>query len=273
MAEAHGVDLTQVQAGNARGRIRTKDVRAFLESAQTGLAGTGVEGEAEWVNLTRAQLTTGRRMLQSLQTAPQFSLTSIVDMTRALELREAESARIEAETGVRPSVTGLLIRVVADALNRYRRVNASFVEGRVKLHRQVNIGVAVGTEQGLLVPVIRNADKKSLADITRELKSLQEKAGRLRFGPSDLSGGTFTISNLGMFGVDNFYAIVNPPESAILAVGRIVKTPVGLPDERIVLRPMMNITLSIDHRCLDGQQGAEFLALVKQRLEQLSPIS
>jgi hypothetical protein len=136
------------------------------------------------------------------------------------------------------------------------------------LHGQVNIGVAVGTEEGLVVPVIHEADQLSLAEITSQLKALQEKASRMRFGANDLSGGTFTISNLGMFGIDHFHAIINPPESAILAVGRILKTPVGLPDESIALRPIMNMTLSIDHRSLDGMQGARFLALVKERLEQ-----
>ena len=165
-------------------------------------------------------------------------------------------------------MTAILVRIVADALKRYPRANATFVDGRVKLHAQINIGVAIGTEVGLVVPVIHEADKKSLGEISQELKSLQEKANRMRFGPTDLSGGTFTISNLGMFGIDHFYAIINPPESAILAVGRIVKMPVGMPDDSIALRPMMNMTLSIDHRSLDGMQGAKFLALVKERLEQ-----
>ncbi len=207
-------------------------------------------------------------MAESVHSAPQFALTTSADMTRLLELRDAVMASIEAETGARLSVTAILVRIVADALKRYPRANATFVDGRVKLHAQINIGVAVGTEEGLLVPVIHEADKKSLGEISQELKSLQEKASRMRFGPTDLSGGTFTISNLGMFGIDHFYAIINPPESAILAVGRIIKMPVGMPDDSIALRPMMNMTLSIDHRSLDGMQGAKFLALVKERLEQ-----
>jgi pyruvate dehydrogenase E2 component (dihydrolipoamide acetyltransferase) len=137
----------------------------------------------------------------------------------------------------------------------------------------IHLGVAVGTEDGLVVPVIRDADRKSLSEITRELAAFQEKARTLRFGAEDLglapsAGGVFTLSNLGMYGVDGFRAIVNPPQSAILATGRIINTPVGMPDGAIALRPMMNLTLTADHRCMDGVQAARFLAEVKELLEQ-----
>lgn len=268
IAQELGVDLAQVQPGTAPGRITKDDVRAYFESTESVVASPAAEESVEWLDLTRAQLMTGQRMAESVQTAPQFALTINADMTRALEMREAVLSRIEAETGARLSVTVILVKIVADALKQYPRANASFADGRVKLHKQVNIGVAIGTEEGLVVPVIHDADQKSLAEITLQLKSLQEKANRMRFGPNDLNGGTFTISNLGMFGIDHFHAIINPPESAILAVGRIIKTPVGMPDNSIALRPIMNMTLSIDHRSLDGMQGAKFLSLVKERLEQ-----
>jgi pyruvate dehydrogenase E2 component (dihydrolipoamide acetyltransferase) len=272
MAEELGVDLAQVKP-SAPGRITKEDVRAYAESAEKATpAGTGPAPSSlesiEWLDLTRAQLMTGQRMVESVHTAPQFALTTSVDMTRALELREAVLASIEAETGARLSVTGILVKIVAAVLRRYPRANASFVDGRLQLHPQVNVGVAVGTDEGLVVPVIHDADQKSLAEITRALSEYKEKARRMRFGQNDLSGGTFTISNLGMFGIDHFHAIINPPESAILAVGRIIKTPVGMPDDCIALRPMMNMTLSIDHRSLDGMQGARFLALVRECLEQ-----
>jgi pyruvate dehydrogenase E2 component (dihydrolipoamide acetyltransferase) len=272
MAEELGVDLARVKP-SAPGRITKEDIRTYAESIEEAApvgAGPVLASLAsiEWLDLTRAQLMTGQRMLESVHTAPQFALTTGVDMTRALELREAVLANIEVETGARLSVTGILVKIVATVLRRYPRANASFVDGRLQLHPQVNVGVAVGTDEGLVVPVIHDADQKSLAEITHELGEYQEKAKRMRFGQNDLSGGTFTISNLGMFGIDQFHAIINPPESAILAVGRIVKTPVGMPDDSIALRPMMNMTLSIDHRSLDGMQGARFLALVKERLEQ-----
>jgi pyruvate dehydrogenase E2 component (dihydrolipoamide acetyltransferase) len=268
MAEELGVDLAQVKATTTPGRITKEDVRAYMASSGAPLPVAENADGSEWVDLSRTQLITGQRMVESVLSAPQFVLTTSVDMTRALELREAVLTRIEAESGARPSMTSILVRIVADALKRYPRANASYLDGRVKLYKQVNIGVAIGTEEGLVVPVIHDADRKSLAEITRELKLLQERASRMRFGPDDLSGGTFTISNLGMFGVDQFHAIINPPESAIMAVGRIIKTPIGMPDDSIALRPIMNITLSIDHRSLDGMQGAKFLALVKDCLEQ-----
>jgi len=191
-----------------------------------------------------------------------------VDMTNALWLREALMDRIVTETGERLSITALLVKIVAMALKHHPRASASFEEGRVKLHQSINVGVAVGGDDGLAVPVIKEADQKSLAQITRELKSFQDKAQQMRFSVEDLSGGTFTLSNLGMYGIDRFNAILNPPQSAILAVGRIIKTPVGMPDDTISLRPMMSLTLSVDHRSMDGVQGAKFLGEVKERIEQ-----
>jgi len=268
MAQELGVDISKVKPVTAPGKITKEDVRTYVEAGETLEASpVSIEG-VDWMDLTRAQLMTGQRMVESVHNAPQFSLTTSADMTHSLELRETLLTRIESETGTRLSVTGILVLIVANVLKSFPRANASFVDGRVKLHKQVNIGVAVGTEDGLVVPVIHDADQKSLAEITRDLKSLQEKANRLRFGPNDLSGGTFTISNLGMFGIDHFHAIINPPESAILAVGRIIKTPIGMPDDSIALRPIMKMTLSIDHRSLDGMQGAKFLALLKEQLEQ-----
>ena len=206
-------------------------------------------------------------MLESIQTAPQFALTVNLDVTNLLWLREALMERIVAETGERLSITAILVKIVAAALTQHPRANSSFENGKVKLHAQVNVGVAVGTDDGLVVPVIKAADQKTLAQVTQELKAFQEKAQQLRFTTEDLSGGTFTVSNLGMYGVDRFNAIINPPESAILAVGRTVKKPVGMPDDTIALRPMMSLTLTSDHRSMDGVQGAKFLAEIKEKIE------
>lgn len=268
MAQELGVDLSQVKQRTSPDRITKEDVLAYHETTRQARTVPVRTADDEWLDLTRAQLLTGQRMVESVHNAPQFALMTSVDMTRALELRQTVMIQIEAETGARLSVTGILVKIVADTLKRYPQANASFVDERVKLHKQVNIGVAAGTEHGLVVPVIHDAEQKTLSEITRELKSLLEKASRMRFGTNDLSGGTFTISNLGMYGIDQFYAIINPPETAILAVGRIIKAPVAMPDDTIALRPMMNLTLSIDHRSLDGMQGAKFLAMVKERLEQ-----
>ena len=218
--------------------------------------------------LTPIQRITGERMRESVVNAPQFAIDVAADMTQALWLREQLAERVQAEAGAKLSVTGLLIKVVATALKHHPRANAEFAGDKLTLHDEINLAVAVGTDDGLVVPVIRNADHKSLAQITAELAAFQDKAKTLRFSADDLTGGTFTISNLGMYGVDGFRAIINPPQSAILAVGRIVKTPVGLPDDTIALRPLMSLALTVDHRCMDGVQGARFLAEIKTLLEQ-----
>jgi pyruvate dehydrogenase E2 component (dihydrolipoamide acetyltransferase) len=260
VARELGIDITQVKGTGPGGRIKEEDVRAFAADAPP-------TPEVEWFDLTSIQRLTGQRMLESVHQAPQFALTSDVDMTQALWLREALMERVMAETGERLSITSILVKVVALALQRHPQTNVSFEDGRVKMHPQINVGVAVGTDEGLVVPVIKEADQKPLVQVARELKTFRDKAQQMRFTTEDLSGGTFTISNLGMYGVDRFNAIINPPQSAILAVGRVVKTPVGLPDDTIALRPMMSLTLTVDHRSMDGVLGARFLAEIKERLE------
>ena len=267
VARELGIDISQVKGTGPGGRIKEEDIRSYAEALSAAPVSQPTEADAEWLELNSIQRLTGQRMLESVQTAPQFALTVNVDVTNLLWLREGLMERIEAETGERLSVTTLLVKIVAAALKQYPRANASFENEKVKLHPQVNVGVAVGTDEGLVVPVIRDADQKSLVGITQELKAFQEKAQQMRFAADDLSGGTFTISNLGMYGIDHFNAIINPPESAILAVGRTVKTPVGMPDDTIALRPIMSLTLTIDHRSMDGVQAAKFLAEVKQRIE------
>lgn len=267
VARELGIDISQVKGSGPGGRIKEEDVRAFSESLATAPSTAPSSQDMEWLDLNPIQRLTGQRMLESVQNAPQFALTANVDATNLLWLREALMDRIVAETDERLSITAMLVKVVAAALRQYPRANASFEDGRVKLHPQVNVGVAIGTEDGLVVPVIKEADQKSLEQITRELKAFQEKAQHKRFTQEDLAGGTFTISNLGMYGVDRFTAIINPPESAILAVGRAVKTPVGMPDDTIALRPIINLTLTIDHRSMDGVQGAKLLVEIKERIE------
>ena len=280
-ARALGVDLALVTGTGPEGRIREEDVQAFAAAAgeqptaaSTAPASTAeaaptgpAEEDAEWVDLTSIQRLTGQRMVASVQSIPHFVLGVSADATNLLSARAALAKRILAETGERLSITPLLVKVVAVTLRNHPRVNASFEDGRVRLHRQVNVGVAIGTEDGLVVPVVRQADQKALAEIVGELKAFRQKARDLRFSAADLSGGTFTISNLGMHGVDHFTATINPPESAVLAVGRIAKRPVGTPDDTIALRPMVSLTLSVDHRAMDGLQAARFLSELKERME------
>jgi len=260
-----GVDLMQAVGSEPGGRVAREEVQATAGAVAPAVP---AEEEVEWLDLAPAQRITGQRLVESSHAAPHFALTVSADMGHALALRQAVAEQITAEVGEPPSITAILVRVAADALRMHPRANASFEHGRVRLHKRVNVGIAMGSEGGLVVPVIRDADRKSLAEIGRELEGFRLKAAEMRFSSEDLSGGTFTISNLGMYGIERFTAIINPPESAILAVGRIAKTPVAMPDDTIALRPLMSLTLTVDHRSLDGVQAAQFLAEVKTRLEQ-----
>jgi len=271
IARELNVEVGLVRGTGADGKITEKDVRAF---AATGRAAPGdhtlpvaLSEPVEWVDLNTVQRLTGQRMVQSIQTAPQFALTVSVDMTNALQFRKASTHQVAAEIGEAMSITVLLVKIVATALKHHPRANASFENGRVKMHKRVNLGVAIGAEDGLIVPVIKDADQKPLAQIARELQVFRQKARQMRFNTDDLSGGTFTISNLGMYGIDQFNAILNPPQSAILAVGRIINTPIALPENTVTVRPMMKLTLTVDHRVVDGIQGASLLAEIRERLE------
>ncbi len=270
VARELGVEIAAVPGSGPGGRVTEDDVRAFAARGSAPaphVASSGAEAAADWEELTPTQRLTGQRMLESVLTAPQFVLHASADMTQALWLREALLERIQAETGERLSITAILVKVVAAALAAHPRVNATFENGRVKRLRDIHVGVAMATSAGLVVPVIRHASAQTLGQITRALRDFQAQAeaGRLRL--DDLSGGTFTISNLGMYGVERFEAIINPPQAAILAVGQVIKTPVALPDGTVAVRPMMALSLTADHRVLDGVAAAGFLAEVKARLE------
>jgi pyruvate dehydrogenase E2 component (dihydrolipoamide acetyltransferase) len=271
IARELNIEIGLVKGTGAEGKITEEDVRAFAAtrgSTPSDRALPNASSESiEWVDLTTAQRLTGQRMLQSIQTAPQFALTVNADMTNALKFRKAPAHEFGERINQKISITVLLVSIVSTALRHNPRANASFDNGRVKMHKRVNIGVAIGAQDGLVVPVIKDADQKSLAQIANELDAFRQKAQQMRFTADDLSGGTFTISNLGMFGIDQFNAILNPPQSAILAVGRIVNTPKALPDNAITVRPMMSLTLTVDHRVVDGIQGARLLTEIKEHLE------
>lgn len=278
LAKQHGVDLRLVRGTGPGGRISKQDVLAHVEAALSEgvLSETGDEQAFEWLELSTVRRVTAERMTLSKQTVPHFYLTMEVDMAEAARVREQLMDQVMAETGARLSYTALLVKAVAIVSRKHPLANAEFSAGRVKVHRSINIGVALGSEQGLVVPVVHDADAKSLALISRELSGLQEKRKTLRFSPDELSGGTFTITNLGMFGVDQFTPIINAPQSAILAVGGIVDKPTWLDDGSLVRRPVMKLTLAVDHRVMDGVSGAAFVSDVKAVLENLGshlPIS
>jgi pyruvate dehydrogenase E2 component (dihydrolipoamide acetyltransferase) len=285
LASELGVDLTQVQGRGPRGRIHKADVLAFVElEARAPVVPAAVEPGVsmpvptaiqvplpsarpkEVLPLTGPRKIIAERMTYSAFTAPHITLTLSVDMSEAARLRSHLLASIEQRTGLRLSFTAILARAAASALPRHPYLNASLNGDEIVLWEDVHLGIATSIEDYLIVPVIREAQTKDLEQFVADLGDLVERARAKRLTPSEMTGGTFTISNLGMFGIESFTAIINPPESAILAVGQIVDTPRDV-DGQIELRPTMHLTLSADHRIVDGAAGARFLADLKATLE------
>ena len=288
VAKDLGVDIEQVHGTGPGGRVVEADIRAYAElrkplvpespvpelhvPAAPPVSPSGVSLSAgqdgfHFQELTPIQRITGERMRESVVSAPQFALDVNADATNLLWLQEALADRVALAARARLSLTGLLIKITAEVLRQHPYANAEFAGGRIKLFDAVNVGVAIGTDHGLVVPVIKDAAKKDLAAITAELAAFQEKARILHFAGADLAGGTFTLSNLGMYGVERFTAIVNPPQSAILAVGAVTRQPVVLANDTLGVRPQFNLTLTVDHRVLDGLQAARFLSDLKQKIE------
>jgi pyruvate dehydrogenase E2 component (dihydrolipoamide acetyltransferase) len=206
-------------------------------------------------------------MTYSKKVAPHIYLSLEVDMSKVIDIREKLIPLVQDKYDVKLSYNHILIKAVATALRLNPLVNSSFIEEKIILKQNINIGLAVALEDGLIVPVIKDADKKGLGIIAKETAELILKAKNKKLLPDEYQGGTFTITNLGMFDIENFCAIINQPETAILAVGKIMKKPVVVDDE-ITIRPMMNLTLSCDHRAIDGAVGAKFLQNLKEILEE-----
>ncbi len=303
MAQEQGVDLSQVQGRGPHGRVTEADVRAYLnrhepapaverpfvslrmtEAAAGPMTDVATRGVADAVKsgvtyevaggvmdagvpydvvpLSRTRQSAGERLLASIRNAPHFDLELEADMGEVAlwrEQRERAGAR-------RVSYTAVLVKVVARALRAQPQVNSGWVDGQLRVYREVNVQVAIASRDGLVVPVIRRADDLGLLQIQDALEQLRARAEQLLFSSADLSGGTFTLSDLGMYGVDAFRAIINPPQAAILSVGRIVDRPVGRAG-CIELRPTTRMVLSTDHRALDGVQAARFLSELRRLLE------
>ena len=258
LAQQHGIELGLVQGSGPRGRILIADV----EHAIAGQA-RPADQEVTVVPIVGMRRTIATRMLQSLQTMAQVTLTTEVDVTDAMTLREG-LARQWSENGLSP--LHLVLKATAQALKDHPRLNALQDEDQVRLMDQVNIGVAVSLAEGLLTPVVRDVDQKSLAKIARETRQLASKTREGKARPEDVTGGTFTITNLGTYDIDAFTPIINPPQVAILGVGRAVDKPV-IKKGQITQATMMFISLTFDHRVVDGAPAAEFLQAVKGRLE------
>jgi pyruvate dehydrogenase E2 component (dihydrolipoamide acetyltransferase) len=259
-ARESGIALETVTGSGPRGRVQSTDVLAATKSVPSPT--TEINGrEAEVVPLTSIRRTIAERMQQSFQESPHIALTVEVDMTEAENARKRFNLQAEKLGQPRITVTALMIKVVAWALVRNPYINASFNGDSISLWKDVNIGVATAVLQGLVVPVIKGADHLGISEINMRLVELAEKARENKLKLEDVQGGTFTISNLGMFGIRQFRAVINPPESAILAVGSVVRRPIVVDEQdRVEVRPMLSLTLSADHRVIDGIVAARFLS-------------
>lgn len=269
IAKEHNIDLSLVTGTGPGGRITKEDVLQALEESKAVTTPPAREepalAEEEIVPLSSMREIIARRMIESFQ-SPHFYLTVEVDAQELGKTRKQLIPLIESKAGIRLTVTDLIIKLVAKALEDNPSVNCSYVDGSVQLFKRIDIGLVAAVEGGMVVPVIRQADKKPLTEIAQARAELTQKARERKLTKEEMTGSTFTISNLGMFGIDQFSAILQPPEAAILAVGRIADRVVAR-DGEILIRPMMTLTLSIDHRVLDGVIGAKFLQSLKNYIE------
>ncbi len=256
LAEKEGIDLSQVAGSGPGGLITEDDVLKYIEGikARTKL-GLRVKKS---IPLTPLRATIAERMSESLRTMAQVTIMREEDVSKLIKLREELQPVIEKEVGIRLTYTPMLIKAVAEVLKEHPLINSTLEDNEIKVIDEINVGFAVAVDHGLVVPVIKNADKKSLKDIVIECNELARKAREGTLSLDDVSGGTFTITNLGMYGVDGFTPIINPPQVAILGVGRIISKP-AVVDGRVDVRPLCTFSLTFDHRVIDGHTAAQFL--------------
>lgn len=266
IAEEKGIDLSQIKGSADHGRIVKKDLENIASTPMVELKTQAVSTSPvlsfDEISVSQMRKTIAKRLSESLFTAPHFYLTMSIDMDKSMKLRK----QINETASVKISFNDLVLKSVALALKSHPKINSSWMGDKIRINHSVNIGVAVAVEEGLLVPVIRNADQKGLSTISSEVKEFVGKAKDKKLQPSDWEGSTFTISNLGMFGIDEFTAIINTPDACILAIGGIQSVPV-VRNDQVVPGNIMKVTLSCDHRVVDGATGAAFLQTVKDLLE------
>lgn len=275
IAKESGVDLKNIQGSGDQGRIIKKDVEAALTSGSAGAANDpkadtsktpafnfSMEDSSKDVPVNQMRKTIARRLGESKFSAPHFYLTMEFDMDNAIAARTQLNETAEQKI----SYNDIVVKACAAALRKHPAINSSWLGDKISYHQHIHIGIAVAVEDGLLVPVIRNADFKSLSQLNSEIKVLAGKAKEKKLQPAEMQGNTFTISNLGMFDIDEFTAIINPPDACILAVGSIKSVPV-VKNGAVVPGNRMKVTLSCDHRVVDGATGAKFLQTVKEYVE------
>jgi pyruvate dehydrogenase E2 component (dihydrolipoamide acetyltransferase) len=276
LAEEMGVDLLSVAGSGPAGRIVKRDVEAAKAAGVSAPAATAIAAwtpdEAEYEDVPTSQMrkAIAKRLVTSIGPVPTFYLTMDIDMGRVMEARKSINAMLERDGG-KISINDIVLKAVAGALRQHPNCNAQWQDGFIRRFNAIHIGVAVAVPDGLITPIVRNAHLKGLAQIGSEVRELAGRAREKKLMPDEYTGATFSVSNLGMFGIHEFTAIINPPESAILAVGGIEETPV-VENGEVVVRPRMRITLSCDHRVIDGAQGSRFLQTLKGMLEEPTAI-
>ena len=275
LAADAGVDLSGVSGSGPGGRIVKRDIEsasaaAPMTSGQNATAGASRrapdDGDVEEIRVSQMRKTIAKRLVESIGPVPTFYLTIEVDMTSMMSMRESLNERLK-ESGAKVSVNDLIIKATAAALRRHPEVNASWGGDVIRRYHRVDIGVAVAVDDGLITPIVRDADRKGAAEISAEVRELAGRARDKKLQLDEYTGATFSISNLGMFGIDEFTAIINPPEAAILAIGRVEERPV-FEKGRVVAQPRMRLTMSCDHRVIDGAMGAKFLQTLRGFLEE-----
>ncbi len=265
LAEEKGIDLTAIAGSAENGRIVKSDIENFKGTTQTAAITQYTSGTESFdeINVSQMRKVIAQRLAESKFTAPHFYLTMEINMDKALAARAA----MNASGDVKISVNDMIVKASAIALRKHPWVNASWLGTKIRFNHHIHIGVAMAVEDGLLVPVVKFADQKSLSAISSEVKIFNGKAKDKKLQPADWAGNTFTISNLGMFGIEEFTAIINPPDACILAVGGVKET-VGIVNGEIAKTNVMKVTLSCDHRVVDGVVGSKFLNTLKELLEE-----
>jgi len=265
LARERSIDLRAVQGSGPRGRIVKRDIDSYEVGVAPSFASPGERLPPRVAKASSMRRTIARRLTESMQTIPHYYLTIDVDIAPLADARKAMNAELEA-AGKKVSLNDLIIKAAAVALRRVPEVNASWMDKEIHFHQVVDISIAVAVDDGLMTPVLRDADRKGVSQIAEEVRNLAERARERKLQPEDMSNGTFSISNLGMFGIEEFTAVINPPEGAILAVGTIRNEPV-VQDDEIVPGRRMRFTMSCDHRIIDGATGAKFMSAFKRIVE------